>query len=118
MVISRDSTDALAVLVEHCVNVRTIHTTLCRTRYESEDPDHYAYRPSKADLDALTRINNVFRGFKALEQIIVEHYHNTGRQDELLRRIATFGWTMVGIEHPEWGELIFCSGPIDSDNED
>jgi hypothetical protein len=116
MVVSDQSVAALAILLQHCHDVRTIYTTLCRTRYESEDP--YTAPVSEIVLDALSRVDELFRRFKAVENIIVEHYHNTGRQDELLRRVASFGWTMVGRDHPIWDDdFVFCPGPIDDEDD-
>jgi hypothetical protein len=119
MAVSRESTTALAVLAQRCFNVRTIHTSLCNTRFKSEDP--YQAPPTDAELDSLNEINDLFRGFKALEEIIVEHYQNTGLQDELLRRIAPFGWTMVSKRHPVWFDednFRFCGGVSDSEEDE
>jgi hypothetical protein len=47
--------------------------------------------------------------FKEVKQIFVEHQFNTGRSDELLRRIAPLGWIMVSKQHlTTWNDgLIF-----------
>jgi hypothetical protein len=41
----------------------------------------------------------MLRSFNEVKEIFVEHHFNTGRSDELPRRIAPLGWIMVGKQH-------------------
>jgi hypothetical protein len=107
LTISSDSIDVLKLLSQHRPSVRTVYTSIYRTRYEAEKPK--IPLPCEVELDCLSHINDMLQIFKEVKQIFVEHQFNTGRSDELLRRIAPLGWIMVSKQHlTTWNDgLIF-----------
>jgi hypothetical protein len=109
--VKANEAETLSVLARYCVNVRTIEISLCHSRYDVEDP--HCKKLTEVELSALTKVDTAMRVFKTVDTILVEHYYNTGKQNELLRRIAPLGWTMKGRKHPYWDDdpLIFCGGP-------